>query len=49
MRMKDLRDFYAIRAAEAAASMHDIQQALGHVSVLPTKRAVRPLFTGAFL
>jgi integrase len=36
--MKDLRDLFAIKLAEAGANMHDIQQALGHASVATTER-----------
>lgn len=35
--MKDLRRHYAVKLAEQGASMHDIQQDLGHVSVATGK------------
>ena len=36
--VKDLRRHYAIRLAEQSASMHDIQQVLGHSSVATTEQ-----------
>jgi integrase len=38
MQVKDLRRHYAIKLAEDAAEMHDIQQVLGHSSVATTER-----------
>lgn len=36
--MKDLRRHYAIKLAERGATMHDIQQVLGHASVATTEK-----------
>ena len=38
LQVKDLRRHYAIKLAESGASMHDIQQVLGHASVATTER-----------
>lgn len=38
MQVKDLRRHYAICLAEGGADMHDIQQVLGHSSVVTTER-----------
>lgn len=38
LQVKDLRRYYAISLAERGASMHDIQQVLGHASVATTER-----------
>ena len=38
LQVKDLRRHYAIELAENGASMHDIQQVLGHASVSTTER-----------
>ena len=38
IRVKDLRSHYAINLAESGANMHDIQQVLGHASVVTTEQ-----------
>ena len=38
MQVKDLRRHYAIELAESGAAMHDIQQVLGHASVVTTEQ-----------
>ncbi len=38
IQVKDLRRHYAIELAENGADMHDIQQVLGHASVITTER-----------
>jgi len=38
LQVKDLRRHYAIELAESGAAMHDIQQVLGHASVVTTEK-----------
>jgi len=38
LQVKDLRRHFAIRLAEDDANMHDIQQVLGHASVVTTEK-----------
>ena len=37
LQVKDLRRHYAIHLAESGTDMHDIQQVLGHASVVTTE------------